>query len=238
MAVYPTTPAFRFPVTRALEFQTLIGQGDDSTEQRSMIHAGRASWTLSYPRLSLSERDILIAAFEAAKGSVDQTLSFTFLGTTYTGCYFDADKITFVESEPTVVSTTIKLCQVVRAPDTGTFPTDFPVLANGCPTQRPYTHERGFDNVAVQTEGGRWVYARRDTSLRTWSAGGSAIANAEAQAIWDLARLAGGRFRAFAITDPDSGVRYPNCRLAADTIEWRMVDAGQNSLTVTIQELF
>jgi hypothetical protein len=237
VAAYPTTPAWSFPVTRTLNFQTLIGQGDDGTEQRSMIHAGRASWMLSYPRLSLTERNLLIAAFETATGSVDQTLSFTLLGVTYTGCYFDADRISFVEQEPTIYTGTVKLCQVVRAPDTGTFPSDFPALANGCPTQRPYTHERGFDNVAVQTEGGRYAYYRRATSLKTWSAGGSAITNAEAQSIWDMARLAGGRFRSFGFTDPDSGVRAANCRLASDNIEWRMVDAGQNAITVTIQEL-
>jgi hypothetical protein len=237
MAAYPTSPAWSHPVTRSLEFQTLVGQGEDGSEQRSMIHAGRESWQLSYPHLSLAERDTLITAFEAAKGSFDETLSFTFLGTTFTGCYFDADKFSAVESLPKLFAANVKLCQVIRAPDSGSFPSDFPALTSGAKMQRPYTYERGFDNVSVRTEGGRYNYYRRPSSLRTWSAGGPLLSTTEAQAIWDMFRLAAGRFRSFGFTDPDSGTRYANCRFGLDTLDWRMTDNGQNSIQVTIQEL-
>src|SRR5436190_57492 len=116
MSAYPTSPAWNVPVTRTLTFNTSIFTGDDGTEQRSMIHAGRASWLLSYNRLTLAQRDVLMAAFQTAKGSFDQTLTLSFLGTTYTGVYFDSDELSFVENEPTVYSGSVKLCQVQRAP--------------------------------------------------------------------------------------------------------------------------
>ncbi len=224
------------PVTRTLTFSTSIFTGDDGTEQRSMIHAGRASWVLSYNRLSLTERDTLLTAHSTAKGSFDQTLTLSFLGTTYTRVYFDSDELSFVEQEPTVYSGSVKLCQVLRAPDTGSLPANFPALANGCPTQRPYTHSRAFDNILVITEGGRYARYKRATPLRQWSAGGSVLGITDATAIWDFFRRARGRFRSFGFTDPDSGDSY-TVRFASDTLDLRYVDAGHHSVNVTLQEI-
>ena len=167
----------------------------------------------------------------------DQTLSLMYGGTNYTGLYFDGDSLSFTESDPNLSVGTVKLSTVVRAADVGTMPADFPTLSTGARTQRPYTHGRGFDTASVRTEGGRYAYARRAASLRTWTAGGSALTDAEAAAIWNMFLLACGQWRSFGWTDPDSLLRFPNCRLGSDQIELRILGPNQNSVTMTIQEL-
>lgn len=238
MPTFPTSPMWSYPVVRALAFETRVYAGKNGVEQRSMIHPGRESWTLAYERLSLAERNTLIAAYEGVNGP-EQTFDFPFLGTTFANCYFDADQFTAVENAPTVIQVpSLKICQITRAADTDALPADFPALStSGCPLQLPYTHMRTFDTVSVLTETGRSANAKRAASLRTWTAGGPAITFDEAQDIWDMFRLAGGRFRSFGFTDPDSGTRYANCRFGSDTLEWRMVGAGHNAVQVTIQEL-
>lgn len=235
--VYPAVPAFSCPVVRTLEFETRIFTGVNGTEQRIQIHAGRESWTLPYPRLTLAQRNILIAAFEAAQGAKDQALDFVFLGTTYSGCFVDWDKFSMVESTPLQVSASVTVRQVVRAPDSGAPPADFPTLTSGAKMQLPYTYGRTFDTVAVRTEGGRYVFANRAASLQSWSVGGSVISDAEAAAIWDAFRKCNGRYRTIGFTDPDSATHVSNCRFGSDILEWRYMGPGQNSITATIQQV-
>ena len=237
MSDYPLIPAWTCPIARTLEFQTQVFKGDSSVEQRIMIHAGRQSWSLPYTKLSLADRDALLAAFEGAKGSYSQDLNLTFDGVVYTGCFFDGDELSFVESDPLVFNGTVKIGQVVRAPDAGALPGDFPLLGTGAPTQRPYTHARNFDTVSVRTEGGRFAFDKRPSSLRTWSVGGACLTTAEAQAIWDQFRLAAGQYRAFGYADFDSGVRYPSCRFGSDTLQWQILGPNQNSVQAQIRQL-
>lgn len=236
MSAYPSSPVWSYPVTRTLEFQTGIAVGQNGAEQRWMLHAGQESWTLTYPRLKLSERDSLLAFFDTCKGSFDQTWDFVFAGTTYTGCYFDADKFSAVESAPGMWAATVTIRQVLRAPDAGTLASDFPALSSGARAQFPFTHDHGFDTVSVKTEGGRFAWYQRATSLGMWSVGGPALLDSEAQVIWDFFKLARGRYASFAFTDPDSGTRVTNCRFAADRIEWRYNDARQNSIQAQVQQ--
>jgi hypothetical protein len=238
MAAYPTTaPIWRAPLIRSMEFQTGIATGRNGTEQRWAIHPGKETWTLNYPSLSLTERDTLLTLFTGQKGAYDQTLTFTLNGTTYTGCYFDSDELSFVESFPGQYAGKVKLAQAARVADSGTLPTDFPALDTGAPLQRPYTHARSFDTDTVKTEGNRYAQYKRSGSLRSWSAGGTVITDDEAQDIWDMFCLARGRWGEFAFTDPDSGTRYEHCRFASDQAEWQMQGAGVSSLTVTIQQV-
>jgi hypothetical protein len=238
VSVYPiSNPAWSAPVVRSVKFQTGILAGVNGVEQRWMLSTGVESWSLPYPRLPISQRDTLLSVFETSKGSYDQTLSLSFNGTNYTGLYFDSDTLDFTESDPNTSAGTVKLSTVVRAADAGVFPTDFPSLGTGAPMQRPYVHGRGFDTSSVRTEGGRYAYARRAASLRTWTAGGSSLKDAEALAIWNMCLLACGQWRAFGFTDPDSLVRYANCRLGSDSVDWHILGPDQNSIAVTIQEL-
>lgn len=237
MSSYPTSPAYSFPVTRRLEFATQILAGRDGTEQRWMTHAGRESWDLAYPRMGLAERDTLLSFFDASLGAGAEGIGFTLLGAAFTGCYFAGDTLSFTESDPTYYAGVVKLAQVVRAPDAGAVPSNFPLLANGCPMQRPYTHAHVWDTAAVQTEGGRYVRSNRTIPLRTWTAGGSAITMAEAQAIWDMFRFCRGRYHSFTFTDPDSGTQYTNCRFGADKLEWLMPEGGHSSIRVTIAQV-
>jgi hypothetical protein len=187
--------------------------------------------------VSLAQRDTLLALFETCKGSYNQTLSLSFLGTNYTGLYFDSDAMEFSEPAIGVITGSVKLATVVRLADTGTFPSDFPMLSSGARVQRPYTHSRNFDTVSVRTEGGRFAYARQAAGLRTWSAGGPSISTTEATAIWDMFRRAAGQWRSFQFTDPDSLTAYPHCRFGSDSLDWRMNGPNDNAITVTIQEL-
>ena len=236
MPAYPITPAWSYPVIRTLQFATRIGRGEDGTEQRWPLHTGRASWTLSYPRLTPAERDILLAFFESSKGSFDQTFDLSLNGTTFTGCHFDADKFAVAERNPLQYSATVTIRQVTRAADTGSLPADFPALASGARMQRPYIHERNFDTIAVRTEGGRFTRYRRSTSLRVWSAGGPVLTDADALAIWDMFRLARGRWATFHFTDPESLTEYTSCRFAEDEIEWRYLDPRVNEVEVQVAQ--
>lgn len=235
MAAYPLTPAFGYPVVRTLEFRTQILEGENGTEQRWALATGEERWALTYPRLTLTQRDTLITAFDAAKGSFDQTLEFTFNGTTYTGCHFDSDKFSAVENRIGQWAVNVTLRQVSRAADTGELPADFPALSTGSKVQIPFTHEHDFLNETVRTEGGRFAWNRKATAVRRWSAGGTVLTDAEAQAIFDVFRLAGGRLKTFGFTDPDSAVRYASCRFASDSIEWRYVQKGVSAVQVQIQ---
>ena len=238
MATYPVSnPAWAVPVVRSLKFQTGIAQGVNGTEQRWMLTTGAESWSLSYPHLSVAQRNTLLTLFESSKGAYAQTVNLTFGGTNYTGLYFDGDSLAFTETDPNVCAGTVKLSTVVRAADTGTLLADFPALGTGAPMQRPYAYTRTFDTAAVRTEGGRYAYPRRSASLRTWTAGGPAITDAEAAAIWSMFKLAGGQWRSFGFTDPDSTTRYANCRFGSDSLDWRILGPNQNSIQATIQQL-
>ncbi len=238
MSTYPTSnPAWAVPVVRSLKFSTGIGQGVNGTEQRWMLSTGVESWLLPYPHLTLAQRDTILAMFESSKGGYDQTISLVFLGTTYTGIYFDGDSLDFTETEPNVFAGTVKLTTVARAADAGSFPADFPTLATGARTQRPYKYSRVFNTGAVRTEGSRYAYANRTASLRTWSAGGSVLTDADAGAIWSMFKLACGQWRAFGFTDPDSSTRYANCRFGSDSLDWHILGANQNSIQPAIQQL-
>jgi hypothetical protein len=238
MSVYPTSnPAWSAPVVRSLKFQTGVGQGVNGTEQRWMLSTGVESWSLPYPHLSVAQRDTLLSLFESSRGAYDQTISLTFAGTVYAGLFFDGDSLEFTETDANVVAGTVKLSTAVRAADTGALPADFPVLGTGARMQRPYTHGKTFDTSAVRTEGGRYAYPRRAASLRTWTAGGGALTDAEAAAIWSMFKLACGQWRSFGFTDPDSSTRYASCRFAADSIDWRILGPNQNAVVVTIQQL-
>lgn len=237
MAAYPTTPSWSYPVVRSAEFQTLIATGKDGTEQRSMQQKGRQSFTFTYPRLTLSERDTLLMAFDAAKGSFDSTLTLSFLGDTYSNLHFDLDKFTSVERVQKQYTVTVKLSQAVGSVAAGALGADFPTLASGARVQLPYTHEHGFDVEAVQTEGARYTYYNRASAMRLWSAGGPSLDDSEAQAIWDFFLLARGRYGKFRFTDPDSGTAYSNCRFASDVIEWRYLSPRVNALDVQIQQV-
>lgn len=238
MPVYPiTSPAWACPVVRSLKFSTGLQAGTNGTEQRWMLSTGVESWSLPYPRLSLTQRDTLLALFETCKGSYDQTVSLNFAGTNYTGLYFDGDTLEFTESDPNLHAGTVKLSTVVRAADSGTMPSTFPALTSGAKTQRPYTHGRTFDTASVRTEGGRFAYARRAAGLRTWTVGGGSLSDAEAAAIWNMFQLACGQWRAFGFTDPDSLVAYPKCRFGNDSIDWRILGPNQNSIAATIEQL-
>ena len=238
MSTFPTSnPSWAAPVVRSLKFQTGIGQGVNGAEQRWMLTTGVESWTLPYPHLTLAQRDTLLTLFESSKGGYDQAVSLTFLGTAYTGLYFDGDSLDFTETDANVFAGTVKLSTVSRAADAGAFLSDFPTLATGARTQRPYKHSRTFDTGSVRTEGGRYAYPQRSGSLRTWSAGGGALTDADAAAIWSMFKLAGGQWRAFGFTDPDSAVRYASCRFGSDALDWHILGPNQNSIQPTIQQL-
>jgi hypothetical protein len=235
MAAYPTSPMWAYPVTRTLEFSTGIAAGDNGTEQRWPKTGGVESWGLPYSSLTLAQRDTLLASFDAAQGSYAGDLTLAFLGTTYTGLAFDADELLFTESSPGRWSGSVKLVQAVRPVDTGSLPTDFPTLTSGARVQFPYTHGRNWDTVVSRTEGGRFARAKRAATRRVWSVGGPSISTAEAQAIWDMFRLARGQWAAFGLTDPDSAVRYASCRFSADLLTWQYSGPDENSLTARIQ---
>lgn len=237
MAAYPTSPMWSYPVTRKLEFETTIAAGPTGIEQRWPLHAGRESFELSYPRITLAQRDLLLAAFGAAKGSYDGTFTLSFLGTTYERLYLDSDELLFEEREPGVWSATVTLRQVRRTPDTGTLAADFPALTSGARVQYPYTHGQKFDTVAVGTEGGRYSYYNRAASLRLWSAGGPGLSDSEADAIWSMFSRARGRWGSFHFTDPDTAVEYTACRFATDSLERQYQAYNLNSLRTQIQQL-
>ena len=236
MPAYPTTPAWSYPVIRTLQFATRIGRGEDGTEQRWSLHTGKESWALTYPRLTLVERDDLLTFFEASKGAFDHTFDFTFNGTTYAGCHFDADKLQVIERDSLSPAAVVTIRQANRAADVESLPADFPVLTSGARMQRPYTYERGFDTKAVSTEGGRFAWYRRAASLRVWSAGGPSLSDADAAAIWSMFSLARGRWASFHFTDPDSSVEYTSCRFAEDQIERRYVEPAVNVVEVQIEQ--
>lgn len=238
MGSYPTSPPWSCPITRTLTFKTGILQGVNGTEQRWMQTSGVESFTLSYGMLTVAQRDTLLTQFETSKGSFDQTLSLDFDdGNTYTGLHFDSDTLQFTEDKPNQFSGVVKLTTVARITDNGTLPSDFPALSTGAATQRPYTKGKTFDTASVRTETNRYAYARRTASLRTWSVGGIALTSTEAQAIWDMFRYAGGMWRSFGFTDPDSATRYANCRFGSDTLTWTILGPNQNSITTTIKQL-
>lgn len=238
MSTYPTTnPAWGSPVVRSLKFSTGIGLGINGTEQRWMLSTGVESWSLSYNHLSVAQRDTILSLYESSKGAFDQTVSLVFSGTTYSGLYFDGDSLAFTETDPLNFTGTVKLSTVVRAADTGSFPSDFPTLGTGARVQRPYTRGKTFDTDAVRTEGGRFAYARRTASLQTWTAGGTILTDAEAAAIYSMFKLACGQWRSFGFTDPDSSTHFTNCRFGSDQMDWTISGPNQNSIQVTIQQL-
>ena len=130
MPVYPTSnPAWICPVVRSLKFTTGIAQGVNGTEQRWMLTTGVESWSLPYDKLSVTQRDNLLAVFATSKGAYVQTLSLVFNGTTYSGLSFDTDALEFTETSNTLFAGTVKLTTAARAADSGGLPADVPTAA-------------------------------------------------------------------------------------------------------------
>ncbi|MCE5311159.1 MAG: hypothetical protein LLG20_26265 [Acidobacteriales bacterium] len=237
MPAYPASPQFSYPVVRRLEFQTRIVTGTNGTEQRWPLALGQESFTITYPNITLAERDSLLTAFVAAKGAYAQDLDFPFGSETFYNCYFDADSFQSVESTQGRCSVGVTLRQLPAAIDNDPYDADFPALATGHKMQLPYTLQAGFDTVVVKTEGGRFRYSNRAAALRTWSAGGSLLSNADAGAIFNLFKRTRGRWGLIHFTDPDSDVHYESCRFASDVLEWRYSGPDENAITVQIQEI-
>lgn len=237
MAAYPTDPVWSFPVTRRLEFQTRIVRGESGTEQRWPLTVGRESITLEYPRITLAERDVLLAIFEAARGAADQTLTLALEGETLQDLYFDADKFSAEEFDQGQWRVRVVLGQVARAADLSAIPADFPVLSTGNRMQLPYTHEREYDTEVVETEGWRYTYSRRATPVQSWSVGGRSLSTTDARAIWNMFSAARGQWGVFGFTDPDTDVRHAACRFATDTLEWRMLGPDENVIEARIQQV-
>lgn len=235
MPAYPVVP--HFPLTRGLAFQTRVVQYQNTTEQRWPLVAGSESWRLTHSGISLADRNLILGVFESVTGDRDETVDITLGSDTYTGYHFDAARLEFTERSQGRWDGSVPLRKTARTPDAQALPADFPVLSTGNRVQLPYTHGRAFENVSVATEGGRYAYARRSASMRTWSAGGASLSNADALAIWNMFSRARGRWAAFGFTDPDSGVRYASCRFAADTLEWRLVGPDENAIEVQIVEI-
>ena len=234
----PNYPAIlQYPITRSVTFQTRVVIHEDTTEQRWPLVVGSESLALNHSNLTLAERDLLIACFEDATGDHDQTVDVLLGAEALNGYHFEGGELSFTERKPGRWETQVTLRKVARAADLGALAADFPVLASGARVQLPYTHGRGFDNVIVRTEGGRYEHARRATSLRTWSAGGPCLSSADALAIWNHFSRARGRWKAFGFTDADSGVRYASCRFASDTLEWRYVGPGHHAVETRIQQI-
>lgn len=240
MATYPdpltTGTSFRTPLVRKLEFQTGIARGLDTTEQRWAITPGDESFQLLYQDLSTTERNQLLTFLESTKGPFDDTWDFVFQGVTFSHCYFDFDKIDFLEQAVTGLSTAkIGIRQKRRAADTGTLGT-FPVLASGARMMLPYTHGRTWDVVAVRTEQNRSAWYNRSTGLRSWTVGGPTLIDADAQALWDHFRRARGKLTTFTMTDPDSGSTYPSCRYGSDSLEWQYNGPRNNQILTTVEQ--
>lgn len=238
MAAYPSAPAFN-SITRTLEFSTKIVTGENGVEQRWPQTRGVESWTLGYTNKTLTERDAILSFFDSSKGSFAQDTSFTFDGTTYTGCYIDADSLICTENTPMRWSFSVTIRQVQRAADTGTFLDTFNVAA----VQLPYTHEHRFLNVIGRTEGGRYGWNKRATPCRYWAIGGDVLTDTEADVIWDQFRLAAGRWKTFRFADPDSHTTYNTCRFVDDTLSRVYVihdgvGEGINQIKARIQTVF
>ena len=240
MSAYPATLAsgrtWSSPLVRSLEFETRIMAGANGTEQRWPIHAGRESWQLTYTGIPSADVSTLAAFFDSMKGSFDGTFDFVFQTVTYPGCFLDVDQFSAVEKSGGKWDIALTVRQAKRAPDAGSLGSDFPALSTGAATQLPYTVGREFSTVSVQTEGGRFAWYNRGTVVQSWSAGGTSLTDAEADAIWSYFALARGRYAAFAFTDPESLVRYPSCRFAADTLERHYLSRNQNSIEAQIRQ--
>jgi hypothetical protein len=226
---YPTSPAFAYPLTRSLEFKTRIVTGTNGTEQRWSETAGLEYFDLMYPHLTLTERDILLSTFNAAKGAYTQDITWSLGAESFTGLYLDGDKITATERTANIWEVKTRLCQTARAPDTGTLASDLPALDSGARVQLPYTHERDFLTTAVQTEGGRFPWYNRASQRRFWTVGGPNLSDADAAALWEHFSRARGRWGAWTLTDPDSGSTY-TARFDQDRADWRYVGVVQNAL--------
>lgn len=235
----PSGATWRTPLTRTLAFQTGIARGLDSTEQRWSITPGDESFELNYQDLITSDRDSLLTFIESVKGKFDSTWSFVFNGTTYTNCFFDLDKIEFMEqSTPGLSTAKIVVRQVRRVADSGS-PGSFPALssgADGAPMQLPYTLGRQYDVIAVKTEQSRSAWYNRATGFRTWSVGGPTLVDADALALWDHFRKCHGKLATFSMTDPDSALVYSSCRYGSDSLNWIYNGPRQNQIQATVEQ--
>ena len=115
MASFPTLRSGQVtmtPLTRGVEFRTLVYTFRNGSEQRCAERGERARFVLTYANLDGYDVATLRDFWRSAKGAFDATWDIEIDGVTYEGCAFEDDAFTASESKPERYSVSLKVMQL------------------------------------------------------------------------------------------------------------------------------
>lgn len=150
------TSAALYPFTLAVIFRTVVGRFQNGSEQRSIAApGGLIQVELPYAGMTQAQKNTVLSAVTAAKGSFDTTLTLTLGAITYANLNLDSDEFAAVESKTTQYNAPLKLSQTItQSLSPGSPGAAFPTLANGSMGSLPYTQRKMFQTVGTRVDAG------------------------------------------------------------------------------------
>jgi hypothetical protein len=236
---FPSTVPLTMPVERKLAMPTKVIEFLDGSEQRWCAGDPLNSFSLSFEELVAADVATLLDFFDAVKGQFDATWGFVGPdGVTYPNMALDGDDLQGVESKPGKYAVSMKMKQ--RAPDgsyAASAPVNYPALANGCYTQRPFTTGHRWLTTRNEMENGaQFAWSEWPAAKRFWTCEYPTLTWAEVQTRIAFFVAARGRLRSFSFADPETGLVASHCRMDRDELTVRALGAGVWSAVLGVVE--
>lgn len=238
------TSAALYPFTQTYSFLTLVGEMQNSYQQRSIKRFGLVKFEIPYPALTQAQKNTVKDAVRTAKGQFATTLTLTLGGITYTNLSLDSDTFEAVESITTQYSAPLKLSQVIpQGLSPGTSGTAFPTLANGAMGILPYTQGIRFQSIVTKMEAGpKQIFSEFAGGLTGYPSDGLRYFRFDESHLSDAdlaTRVAHfvanfGRGKTFAFVDEDA-VTYSACHYSMDDLVVNVAGVNNSSLKISIE---
>ena len=238
-------PILRGPSTALYPFTETyicnVGSSDSQAGQAIRWVKGPTlvQFTFGYNPMDVTNKDTLKSAFSTAKGQFKKDFEAT-TDTTYTNLSMDEDEFSATEERSTIYGARWTLTQVIAQNlSPGYSGGDYPLLASGNMSQRPYTQAKRYQTVASKTpSGAKHTFAEFGGGLANFPTGGLMGWTLDEPTLLDVdVNTKVAHFLAnwgpcfpFHFTDEDS-VSYGNIYYVAPTLT--IVRSGINDSRIT-----
>lgn len=198
---------------------------------RHVRHAFEFPWQALTP----AQRTTLAAFMVTCRGRITADIDFTdpWDSVAYV-CRLDSDELVLTAASPLHWSGSLRLIEVSGWEAIKAAVTAFPATV---PFQSFASTHRYRTVIEAAEDDAEKRYEDFSAGIMRWTAGGSALTNAQADALIDAWEGNGGPWRAFSLTDPITSTAYPTCHFADIQIAHTMLMPGVNSVTAVVEEL-
>lgn len=222
-------------VVRTISTQTLKATFWNGTEQRGIGRGVLVNFTIPFDTVGRADKDALRLAVAAAGGKFDGTLSFAFLGNTYTNLTLTEDSFQALEKTDGQWGIELHLRQTIPQGLTGTPITVFPSLSAGPTVELPYGQGERYQTDSSESSSGmhyafRWFGAGLtgfpQRGLRRWPLSYPVLSDADLATIESAFIGVNGQTYPFTFVDPDEFAVVNTSGTSAVWVSGKIFDAS------------